>query len=135
MIIQFTLQGFMAFLLSALGVIALVLIILILWNIFKTSSAAKKFLKLNEEAIQKTMDAIPELTENLKIISDDLKDSTNLVKTSVSGIVDGVESITSKTKNKINSLGFMSTKSNQIDYFEIIEGVLQIVSRIFKSRK
>lgn len=136
MVIQFTMQEFMIFLLFVLGIITGILVLLILLKTKKTIGHLQTLLETNEDAINKTIKTLPGIFENVEQISIDLKETTEEIKVSIPTILQNAVCVTNVAKDSLDNetalkkdtLGFMA-------YFNAIEQVLHIISRIFPSKK
>ena len=127
MIIQFTLQELILFLLGALGIAAVVILLSILWNIKKMVGTLRPLLENNLEAIQTTIGAMPGIIENAGYISSNVRATTDRLKISAPVILQEVEYVTNAARGSIES-GLMG-------YLHILEEVLQIAYRTFVKRK
>ena len=83
MVIQFTLQELMIFLLCVLGIVAVVLSLPILWNITKIVGILRSLVETNQESINKTIRTMPEIFENVGQISIDVRETADKLKISV----------------------------------------------------
>ena len=80
MVIQFTLQDLMVFLVCGLGIAAGILLMPILWNIKKVVGSLRILLETNQEFINKTVKTMPGTFENVGQISSNIRDTTDKVK-------------------------------------------------------
>jgi hypothetical protein len=151
MIIQVTLQDLMLFLVCALGIVAGILLIPILWNIKKVVGIIRPLIETNQEFIKKTIRTMPVIIENVEQISIDVRETTDKLKVSVPVIIQEVESVTSAAKGSIELAGAvmenMGSGINEtvaaykkdapdfMTYVHIIEEALQIIYRTFSSSK
>lgn len=151
MIIQFTLQDLMIFLVCVLAIVVGILLLNILWHIKKGVGVWRALLETNKEGINKTIRTMPGIFENVEHISVNVRETTDKLKVSVPMIVQEVECITSTAKGSVELAGVaietMGLEINDtivalrkgttgfIDYFHIIEEVLQLIYRTFSSRK
>lgn len=133
MVIQFTLQDLMLFLVYALGFAAGILLLAILWNVKKAVGNLWSLVETNQEFIKKTIRTMPGIFENVEQISSNVRETTDKLKVSVPLILQEVEGVTNAAKETVatykkDTTGFMA-------YFHIIEEVVQIIDRTFFSRK
>jgi phage-related protein len=151
MVIQFTLQDLMLFLICALGIAAGLLLLPILWNIKKVVGILRPLVETNQEYINKTIRTMPGIFENVGQISSDVRETTDKLKISVPVILEEVECVTNAAKGSIQLAGSVmenlgsginetvATYKKEIPsftaYFHIIEEVLQIICRTFSSSK
>jgi len=151
MVIQVTLQDLMLFLVSALGIVAGILLLPILWNIKKVVGILKPLVETNQEFVKKTIKTIPGIFENVGQISNNVRETTDKLKVSVPVILKEVEYTTNAAKGSIELAGVvmenMGSGINEavatykkdtpgfMDYFHSIEEILQILYRTFSSSK
>jgi methyl-accepting chemotaxis protein len=151
MVIQFTLQELMIFLVCALGIAAGILLIPILWNINKMVGNLRTLVETNQEFINKTIKTMPGTFENAGQISSNVRETTDKLKISVPAILQEVEYVTNAAKGSIELAGVVIEKvgseinetiatykkdtQDYVAYFHIFEEVLQIIYRTFTSRK
>ena len=151
MVIQFTLQGLMIFIVCALGIAAGALLLPILWNTKKIISILRNMIETNQESIEKTIRTMPGILENVTHISGNVSEITDKLKVSVPIILQEVEYVTHATKGSIESANvvienigyginetlatYNKDTSGLIAYVHIFEEVLQIVYRIFSPSK
>jgi predicted PurR-regulated permease PerM len=151
MVIQFTLQGLMIFLVCALGIAAGILLIPILWNINKMVGNLRTLVETNQEFINKTIKTMPGTFENAGQISSNVRETTDKLKISVPAILQEVEYVTNAAKESIELAGvvienvgsginetiatYKKDTQDYVAYFHIFEEVLQIIYRTFTSRK
>ena len=151
MVIQFSLQDLMLFLLCVLVIATGTLLLPILWNIKKVVGILLPLVETNKEIIQKTITTMPQIFENVGHISSNVRETTDNLKISVPLILQEVESVTHATKGSIElasvvmanvGSGINETiatyQKDTIDfvaYFHIVEEVLQIIYRTFSSSK
>lgn len=151
MVIQFTLQDLMIFLVCALGIAAGVLLLPILWNIKKVVGSLRTLVETNQENINKTIRTMPGIFENVGQISSSVRETTAELNISVPVILQEVEYVTNAAKESIETVGVvMENIGSGIDetivayqkdipdylaYFHIIEEVLQIIYRTFSTSK
>jgi len=151
MVIQFTLQDLMLFLVCALGIAAEILLLPILWNIKKVVGALRSLVENNQEFIQKTIRTMPGILENAGQISSNVRETTDKLKISVPVILQDVECVTNAAKGSIELAGVVmenmgsginetiaSYKKDTPDfmaYLHIFEEVLQILYRTLAPSK
>jgi len=151
MVIQFTLQDLMLFWVCALGIVAGILLLPILWNIKKVVGILRALVETNQEFINKTIRTLPGIFENVGQISSDVRETTDKLKVSVPVILQEVECVTNTAKGSIELAGvvmenmgsginetiaaYKKDTSGFMAYFHIIEEVLQIIYRILSSSK
>lgn len=136
MIIQFTLQDLMMFLLFALGTAVGVLLLMILLKTKKAVGSLQSLLETNKDHINKTIKTMPAIFENAGQISSDISGITDKLKVSVPIIIQDVGCITNAAKAGFASEAVLKKDTpGFIEYFHAIEEVLHIVARIFPSEK
>jgi ABC-type transporter Mla subunit MlaD len=151
MLIQFTLQDLMIFLVCAIGIIAGVLSLPILWDLKKVTGACRSLLETNQEAIKITIRTLPVVLENMEHVSGNVRETTDRLKVSVPMLLQEVENAASAAKGSIELTGEMienigseindtiasykKTSSDYVAYFHIFEEVLQIICRTLSSSK
>jgi phage-related minor tail protein len=151
MVIQFTLQDLMFFLVCALGIAAGILLLPILWNIKKVVGILRPLVETNQEFIKKTIRTMPGIFENVGQISSNVRETTDTLKISVPVILQEVECVTNSAKGSIGLAGdvvenmgsginetiaaYKKDTHDYMAYFHIIEEVLQIIYRTFSSSK
>lgn len=151
MIIQFTLQELMFFLLGALGIVAGIILLSILWNIKKVVSILRTLVEINQEFVKKTIRTMPGIFEDIEQISSNVRETTDRLKISVPEILQEVECVTNAAKGSIELAGvvmgdmgyginetvaaFKKDTPNFMAYLHILEEVLQIIYRSFSRSK
>ncbi len=151
MVIQFTIQEFMYFLVGVLGVAAGILLLSILWHLQKAIRVVRTLIDTSQEDIGKTISTMPGIFTNVEQISSDVRETTDKLKISVPAILHEVEGVTNVSKVNIElagevmekaSLGITETitKINDdipdfVGYLHIFEEVLQILYRTFLTKK
>ena len=155
MVIQFTLQGLMIFVVCALGIAAGILLLPILWNIKKVVGVLRPLVETNQESIKKTIKTMPGILENVGQISSNVRDTTDKLKVSVPVILKEVESCTNSAKGSLQLAGAVienmgsginetissykkdtsEDSSGIMAYFHIVKEILQIIYRTFSSGK
>ena len=89
MLIQFSLQDLLIFLLCALGITAGILLVSTLFKVKKAASALRSLLEVNTDSINKTIKTMPGIFENMGQISSDVRYATEEFKVSVPVILGG----------------------------------------------
>ncbi|MHB1650850.1 MAG: hypothetical protein ACYCVD_00040 [Desulfitobacteriaceae bacterium] len=151
MVIQFTLQELMLFLVWALGIAAGILLLPILWNIKKVVSILRSLVETNQDFINKCIRTMPGILENVGQISSNVSETTDKLKISVPVILQEVECVTNAVKGSfeltsvvMENIGsginetvaaYKKETSSFSNYFHILEEVLQIIYRTFSSSK
>jgi len=151
MVIQFTVQDLMYFLVCALVIAVTVLSIPILWNIKKIVGILLPLLETNQEFINKTIRTMPGISDNVEQISSNLKETTDKLKNSVPVILQDVECFTNTAKGSIELAGavienvgsginetvatYKRDTPDFKDYLHIFEEVVGIIYRTFYSTK
>lgn len=151
MLIQLTLQDLMLFFVFALGIAVGILLLSILWNIKKVVGILRPLIETNQEFIKKSIKAMPGIFENVEQISSNVRDTTDKLKVSVPVILQEVECVTNAAKGSIQLAGVVIENIGSgisetaaackrdspdfMDYFHIVEEVLQIICRTFSSSK
>jgi hypothetical protein len=128
MVIQFTLQELMVFLVCALAIVAGCLLIPILWNIKRVVGIVRPLVETNQAAMKKTIGQIPGIVENLGQISIDVKETTSALKTSVPVLLQEVESVAGTADDSGNATGMLA-------YFPVIKEALHLILRFFSPSK
>lgn len=138
MLIQFTLQELVIFLLCAVGITAGIILIPTLIKIKKAVSSFRSLLETNKESINKSIKALPLILENAGQISSDVREATDLLKVSVPVILQDVEDITDTAKGHIQNVAGSASRNDApgvMAYVHVIEEVVQIIASIIYSRK
>lgn len=151
MVIQFTLQNLIVFLVCGLGIAAGILLLPILWNIKKVVGILRSLLETNQELINKSIRTMPVTMENMGQISCNILDTTEKLKISVPVILHEVEYATQAAKGSfeltnvvIENIGsginetvaaYKKETSSFVYYFQILEEVIQIICRTLSSKK
>ena len=149
MVIQFTLQELMLFLVCALGIIAGILLLPILWNVKKVVGILRPMIENNQDSIKKAFKTTPVFIENAGQIASNVRDTTDKLKVSFPVILQEVESVTNTAKGSIKLAGVvMENMGSEINdsiadykkdtsgisaYFHIFEEALKIIYRTFFS--
>jgi len=150
MLIQFTLQELIIFLIFALCIAVGIFLIVILWNIKKVVSILRVLLETNQEHINKSIKALPEIVENIGHISINVKETADKLKISVPVILQEVECVTNTAKKSIELAGDVienmgsgiselsvhkKESPGYLPYFHIFEEIFQIIYNNFFSGK
>ena len=151
MVIQFTLQELMIFLVCALGIAIGVLAVPILWHVKNTVVTLRSLVETNQESINQTIRSMPGILENAGQISSDIRETTDRFKVMVPTILGDVESATHNVKGNLElasrvienvGSGINETVSAYkletagiLNYFQIIEEILEIVCRVLSPHK
>lgn len=151
MLIQFTLQDLMFFLVCAIVIAAGILSLPILWDMKKMTGTCRSLLETNQEAIKITIKTLPAVLENMEHVSGNVRGITDKLKVSVPLLLQEVENAASAAKGSIELTGdvienigseindtIATYKKNSNDfmaYFHIFEEVLQIICRTLSSSK
>jgi len=151
MIIQFTLQELLLFLVCALAITAGIILLPILWDIKKVLGSLRSLVETNEESIQKTIRTMPGILENARQISSNVRDTTDKIKISVPTILQEAESAAHAAKESVEIasaaiedvgsgvidtvVAFKKNTSEVTTYFHIIAEILQTIYRTFSSKK
>ena len=151
MLIQFSLQDLLIFLLCALGITAGILLVSTLFKVKKAASTLRSLLEVNTDSINKTIKTMPGIFENMGQISSDVRYATEEFKVSVPVILGDIEGITNTAKGSTVMIGDLMTdigsginetkaafKKNTpavMGVFHLIEEIAQIISSILSFRK
>jgi hypothetical protein len=155
MILQFSLQDLMVFLVCALAIASGALLIPILWNIKKVVGMVRPIVEANQAGIKKSIGAIPGILENVGQISIDVKDTAGRLRTSVPVLLDDVQYAADSARESIDRAGILvdnigsgisetigsyknDTSENDtgfMAYLPVIKEVLQLIFHAFSSRK
>lgn len=151
MVIQFTLQSLLIFLVCGIGIAAGILLLPILWNIKKTVGILRSLLETNQESMNKSISSMPGILNNAGLISSNILDISDNLKISVPVILYEAECATHAAKGSfeltsavIENIGsginetvatYQKEASNFANYFHIFEEVIQIICRALSSRK
>lgn len=151
MVIQFTLQELMIFLVCALGIAVGALSIPILWNLKKIVGTLRSLVETNQESINKSIRTMPGIFENAEQISSDVRETTDKLKGSVPAILSDVESVTHTAKGSLELAGLVMENvgsginetisaykretSSIMNYIQIIEEILEIICRVLSPSK
>jgi len=151
MVIQFTLQELMIFLVCALGIAIGALSIPILWNLTRIVGTLRSLVETNQESINQSIRTMPVILENAEQISSDVRETTEKLKGSVPAILSDVESVTHTAKGSLELAGLVMENvgsginetisaykretSSIMNYIQIIEEILEIICRVLSPHK
>ena len=151
MVIQFTLQELMIFLVCALGIAIGALSIPILWNLTRIVGTLRSLVETNQESINQSIRTMPVILENAEQISSDVRETTEKLKGSVPAILSDVESVTHTAKGSLELAGLVMENvgsginetisaykretSSIMNYIQIIEEILEITCRVLSPHK
>jgi predicted PurR-regulated permease PerM len=144
MLIQFTLQELMLFLISALAIVVGILLLPILWHIKKVVGSLRSLIEDNQEIINTNIKTMPEILDNAGQVSRNLRVTTDQLRTSFPVILQEVEYVTNTAKGSLETasatmehMGFGRERDTPaiMDYIHIFEELVQIIYRIFSSKK
>ena len=155
MLIQISLQDLLVFLVCALGIIAGILLIPILWKINKIVGVFGYLVDANKEAIKKSFKTIPVFVEDVGQISSDVKEITGKLKVSAPVIIEDVQYAVGSAKESIETAGIVvedigsgiddilssgtnggrDSTSGIMAYLPIIKDAVQLILRAFSSGK
>ena len=110
MVIQFTLQDLMFVVIITFLIVLLILLLPILRNLKKVVGIIRPLVETNQRNIEKTFIAMPLVLENVGIVSNSVREISNV------------------NRQQKEPGGFMA-------YLEIFKEVLQIISNTFSSNK
>jgi hypothetical protein len=157
-IIQFTLENLMLFLLCALGITAGLLIIPILWSIKKMTGILRPLIENNQDMAKKALKSMPEFLENVGYIGSNSREVTNQLRLSVPVLIKEVGDLAGAAKGGIEvagvvlekmGSGFNDTVASYKDttestpenatgfmaYVPLIKEILQVIDHTFASEK
>ena len=151
MVIQFTLQDLIIFVVCGLGIAEGILLLPILWNMKKVTGILRSLLETNQVLINKSIKTMPGTLENVEQISCNIRETTDKLKISVPLILQEVEGATHAAKGSfeltnvvmenigsgINEtvVAYQKETTNFANYFHILEEVIEIVCRALSSKK
>jgi len=151
MVIQLTLGELMVYLIYILGIVAVIFLISVLWNIKKLLHIVRPILEVNQDLIKKTIRTLPPIFENIEEISCNLRDTTDKLKVSAPVILGEVEATATAANETIltaqeiiENIGFETNKTantnkndkpGAIAYLHIAEEVLEIIYGTFSKKK
>lgn len=141
----------MLFLVCALGIVAGVLLLPVIWNLKKVVGVLRPLLETNQEYINKAMKTLPGTFENMGQISINVRETTDKLKISLPVILQDVEYTTNSAKGSAQLAGVvMENLSSGINetvadyrnnsqgimaYIHFFKEVVQIIYRTFSSSK
>lgn len=151
MLIQFTLQDLMIFLVCAIVIAAGILSLPILWDMKKVVGTCRSLLEGNQESVKITIKTLPAVLQNMEHVSGNVREVTDKLKVSVPMVLQEVEGAASAARGSIALTGdvignlgseindtIATYKKNSNDfmgYIHIFEEVLQIICRTLSSGK
>ena len=151
MIIEFTVQELMIFVVCTLTIAAGLLLLPILWNIKKIVHILRTMIETHQGPINKALVTVPEIAESVRKISGNIKETTDRLKTSVPVILQEVEAAAKATTGSVEAVGavigdlgfdangaFASARketSGVMAYFPLIDDILQIIYHILSAKK
>ena len=151
MVFQFTLQELMFFLVSVLAIAAGILFLPILWNIKKVTGILRTLFVTHQDVINSNIRIMPEIIENARKISSDVRETTENLKISVPGILQDIESVSGAARGSLELAGIVMEKieigvndkiavytkdtPGFMDYLHIFEEIMEIVIRTFSASK
>ncbi|MCM1567696.1 MAG: hypothetical protein FNP40_02730 [Dehalobacter sp. 4CP] len=151
MIIQFSLQNLIIFLVCGIGIAAGILLLPILRDIKKAVGVLRSLLETNQEFINQSIGTMPGILENAEQISNNARDTTDKLKISVPVILQEVEQATHAARGSfettnvvIENIGsginetlatYQKETSSIANYLHILEEVIRIISRSLSSSK
>lgn len=148
MVIQFTLQELMVFLLCAVGILAGGIALPILWNIKKVVGIFKPLVEINQDAIKKSIKSIPVIIGDMEQIGGNLKDTTNSLKSSLPSIIEEAGHVADTAKGSFAMVGAMMEKigtnaneavtkheGDSTGYFHLFEEFMQLLYHTLFSEK
>lgn len=148
---EVTLDSLLIFLASILVLVIGGLLIAILWNVRKVTGILRSLLENNLEEINRTVQAMPNIVENVEQITGNVSETTDTLNASFPEILEDTASITHSAKEAmettnsvVENLGcgivdtvtsYKKQEGNFMPYVHIFEEVLQIVLRVFGPKK
>jgi hypothetical protein len=148
MLIQFTLQEAMIFLLCTVGILAGAIMLPILLNIKKVVSIFKPMVENNQDAIRKSVKSMPVIIGDIEQIGGNLKETTEQLKISFPAIVQEVGHVAATAKGSLSlasdviekmGSGINETvtayKKDSSGYFHLFEELMQLIYRSLSSGK
>jgi len=148
MVIQFTLQELMIFLVCLMGILAGIVLLPILWNIKKVVAVISPLVEGNKDTIKHAFKVMPEVMGNIEQIGENLKDTTTQLKASFPLIIQEVEHVANTAKGSLAlasdvmekmGSGINETvsayKKDSTGYFHLFEELMQLIYRSLSSGK
>lgn len=148
MLIQFTLQEAMIFLLCTVGILAGAIMLPILWNIKKVVGIFKPMVENNQDALRKSVKAMPVIVGDIEQIGGNLKVTTEQLRVSFPSIIQEVEHVATTAKGSLSlasdviekmGSGINETvtayKKDSSGYFHLFEELMQLIYRSLSSGK
>lgn len=148
MLIQFTLQDLMIFLVCAVGILAGAITLPILWNIRKVVGIFRPLVENNQDSLRKSIKAMPVIVGDLEQIGGNLRDTTDKLRNSFPSILQEVEHVAATAKGSFTLAGDMiekmgsginetvtAYKKDSTGYFHLFEELMQLIYRSLSSGK
>lgn len=148
MLIQFTLQEAMIFLLCTVGILAGAIMLPILLNIKKVVSIFKPMVENNQDAIRKSVKSMPVIIGDIEQIGGNLKETTEQLRISLPAIAQEVGHVAATAKGSLSlasdviekmGSGINETvtayKKDSTGYFHLFEELMQLIYRSLSSGK
>jgi hypothetical protein len=146
--LPFTLQELMTFLVCAIGIIAGMIMVPILWNIKKVVGTFKLLVENNHDNIKKSFKTIPVIIDNVEQIGGNLRDTTDKLRVSVPLIIQEVDHVAEKAKGSLALAGDVmekmgsgindtvtTHKDDSTGYFHLFEEFMQLLYHSLTSDK
>jgi len=148
MLIQFTLQDFMVFLVCAVGILVGLFLLPVLWNIKKLAGTLRPLVEINKESINKSIRTMPAILGDIEHISGNVKETTEKLKVSLPEVIQEVEYVTNAAKGSFTLAGNVMEKissginetapapqKDNTGYFHLFEELMQLIYRSLSSGK
>ncbi|MEN6492457.1 MAG: hypothetical protein ABFC85_10760 [Rectinema sp.] len=148
MLIQFTLQELMVFLLCAVGILAGAILIPVLLHLKKMVGILRPLVENNQEPIKKSFKSIPLILGDFEQIGSNVKDATDKLKITLPAAVQEVECAANAAKGSLALAGNVmekmgsgisesvsTDKKDNTGYFHLFEELLQLIYRSLSSDK
>lgn len=148
MVIQFTLQDLMVFLVCATGILAGAFLLPVLWNMKKMLGILKPLVETNKESINKSIKTVPVILGDMEQISGNVKEATDKLKISLPVMLQEVGYVANAAKGSLTLAGDVMEKINSginetaaapqkdnTGYFHLFEELMQLVYRSLTSGK
>jgi hypothetical protein len=148
MLIQFTLQDLMIFLVCAVGILAGAIMLPILWNIKKVVGIVRPLIENNQDSLRKSIKAMPVIIGDMEQIGGNLRDTTDKLRISLPVIIQEVEHVANSAKGSLSMAGDVmqkmgsginetvtAYKKDSTGYFHLFEELMQLIYRSLTSGK
>ncbi|MGB4572922.1 MAG: hypothetical protein WBH97_08880 [Rectinemataceae bacterium] len=148
MLIQFTLQELMVFLLCAVGILAGAILIPVLLHLKKMVGILRPLVENNQESIKKSFKTMPLILGDFEQIGSNVRDTTDKLKITLPAVVQEVECVANAAKGSFASVGdvmekmssginesLSTEKKDNTGYFHLFEELLQLIYRSLSSGK